>query len=96
VLERYFYKNNNYALLKLELETGRTHQIRVHLAHLGRPVIGDKIYGLENINKNFSFLNGQCLHSKALGFIHPASGEHIYIESELPEHFKKVLDLIRG
>ena len=95
VLERYFYKNNNYELLELRLETGRTHQIRVHLAHLGRPVIGDGIYGLENINKNFSFLNGQCLHSKAIEFIHPVSGEKMFIESELPEYFKKVLELIK-
>jgi len=94
-LERYFYKNNNYELLELRLETGRTHQIRVHLAHLGRPVIGDEIYGLENINKNFSFLNGQCLHSKAIEFTHPVSGENIFIESELPEHFKRVLELMK-
>ena len=95
VLDRYFYKNNNYSLLELKLETGRTHQIRVHLAHLGRPVIGDKVYGLENINKNFSFLTGQCLHSKAIGFIHPVSGGKIFIESELPEYFKRVLNLMR-
>ena len=94
-LERYFYKNNNYEMLELRLETGRTHQIRVHLAHLGRPVIGDKIYGLENINKNFNFLNGQCLHSKKIEFIHPVSGENIYAESELPDYFNKVLELFK-
>ena len=96
VLERFFYKNNHYAHLELRLETGRTHQIRVHLAHLGKPVIGDKVYGLESINKNFSFLNGQCLHAKAIGFIHPITGENIFIESELPEYFKKLLELLKG
>lgn len=95
VLERYFYKNNSYTLLELRLETGRTHQIRVHLAHLGRPVVGDAVYGLQNINKQFSFLTGQCLHSKAIAFIHPASGDKICIESELPDHFNKVLDLMK-
>lgn len=96
VLERYFYKNNHYTLLELRLETGRTHQIRVHLSHFGRPVIGDEVYGLESINKNFSFLNGQCLHSKAIEFIHPLTGEKIFIEGELPEYFKKVLDLMKN
>lgn len=95
VLERFFYKNNSYTLLELKLETGRTHQIRVHLAHLGRPVVGDAVYGLENINKQFGFLNGQCLHSKAIGFVHPVSGEKIWVESELPEHFKKALELMK-
>ena len=96
VLERFFYKNNSYSLLEVRLETGRTHQIRVHLAHLGRPVIGDSVYGLEHINKNFAFLCGQCLHSKTVEFIHPRSGEKVRVDSELPEHFKKVLGLIRG
>jgi len=96
VLERYVYKNSNYELLELRPETGRTHQLRVHLAHLGRAVVGDTVYGQENINKNFSFLNGQCLHSKTIGFIHPVSGEKIRAESPLPEYFKKLLEILKG
>ena len=93
VLGRYSYKNNSYTHLKLQLETGRTHQIRVHLAHLGHPVVGDEVYGNETVNKNFVFLNGQCLHSKSIEFVHPITKEKIFIESDLPAYFKKVLDL---
>jgi len=93
VLGRYSYKNNSYTHLKLQLETGRTHQIRVHLAHLGHPVVGDEVYGNETVNKNFAFLNGQCLHSKSIEFVHPITKEKIFIESDLPAYFKKVLDL---
>ena len=95
VLGRYNYKNNSYAHLKLRLETGRTHQIRVHLSHLGRPVIGDGVYGSANINKNFAFLQGQCLHSKSIEFVHPITCEKIFIDSDLPEYFKKALNLLR-
>jgi len=93
VLGRYNYKNNSYTHIKLKLETGRTHQIRVHMSHIGHPVIGDEVYGNENINKNFAFLNGQCLHSKSIEFVHPITGEKIFVGSELPEYFKKVLTL---
>jgi len=94
ILGRYSYKNCGYTHVKLQLETGRTHQIRVHLSHLGHPVIGDGVYGHENINKNFAFLNGQCLHSKSIEFVHPITGETIFIESDLPEYFMKVLGLL--
>lgn len=94
-LGRYSYKNNSYTHLKLRLETGRTHQIRVHMSYSGHPVIGDKVYGSENINKNFAFLQGQCLHSKSIEFIHPVSGEKIFIESDLPEYFMKALNLLK-
>ncbi|MCL2096590.1 MAG: RluA family pseudouridine synthase [Oscillospiraceae bacterium] len=94
VLGRYNYKNNSYTYIKLRLETGRTHQIRAHLSHLGHPVIGDKVYGTENTNKNFAFLNGQCLHSKSIEFTHPVTGEKIYKEADLPGYFKKALSLI--
>ena len=93
VLGRYNYKNNSYTHIKAQLETGRTHQIRVHMAQLGHPVIGDEVYGSENANRNFAFLKGQCLHSKLIEFIHPITGEKILIESDLPEYFKKVLKL---
>ena len=95
VLGRYNYKNNSYAHIKLKLETGRTHQIRVHMSHIGHPVIGDEVYGNENINKNFAFLTGQCLHSKSIEFVHPIKGERIFIESDLPEYFVRVLSLFK-
>lgn len=94
VLGRYRYKNNAYTYIELRLETGRTHQIRVHLSYLGHPVIGDRVYGNANSNKNFAFLSGQCLHSKSIKFIHPVNGERISIESGLPGYFIKVLDLL--
>jgi len=94
VLGRYNYKNNAYTYIRLRLETGRTHQIRAHLAYLGHPVAGDKTYGNEAANKNFAFLRGQCLHSKSIEFTHPATGEKIFVESELPPYFAKVLQLL--
>lgn len=81
-----------YTHLKLKLETGRTHQIRVHMSHIGHYVLGDEIYG--NKNKNFDFLTGQCLHAKTIGFIHPSTGKYMEFESALPDYFKKVLSII--
>ena len=79
-----------YSLVKFRLETGRTHQIRVHSAHIGHPVLGDEVYG-----KPYKGLDGQCLHAKKLGFIHPDTGEYMEFDSELPEYFTKVLYKIR-
>lgn len=76
--------------LRLKLQTGRTHQIRVHMAHIGHPVIGDEVYGPNKVIKN---LNGQCLHAKTIGFVHPTTGENMYFDSELPEYFDKFLKL---
>ena len=73
--------------LRLRLETGRTHQIRVHMAFIGHAVAGDEVYGPKNVIKE---LSGQCLHAKKLGFYHP-NGEYMEFESELPEYFKKFL-----
>lgn len=81
-----------YTLVEATLETGRTHQIRVHLSHIGFPIVGDYIYGKK---KNEFSVEGQMLHAKHLGFIHPTTGEYIYFESELPEYFKEVLDKIK-
>ena len=81
-----------YTHLKLKLETGRAHQIRVHMSHIGHYVLGDEVYG--NKNKNFDFLIGQCLHAKTIGFIHPSTGQYMEFESALPDYFKKVLSLI--
>ncbi len=83
------YKDFSYIALKLE--TGRTHQIRVHMAHLGHPVAGDPVYG----PKNGVNLGGQCLHAGLLGFIHPSTGEHIKIKSPLPDYFTDFLGRIK-
>ncbi len=88
VLEEY----KDFSFVKLKLETGRTHQIRVHMAYLGHPVAGDPVYGPKN---GVSSLNGQCLHAGLLGFVHPSSGEHIIKEAPLPEYFTDFLGRIK-
>ncbi len=85
VLARY----NGYTYLKVCLETGRTHQIRVHMAYRGNPVAGDTVYGG---SKNGCGLQGQCLHAIKLGFIHPITNEYMEFTSDLPQYFK---DFIR-
>ena len=84
VLERYA----GYCLVKCRLETGRTHQIRVHMASLGHPVTGDTVYGAK---KQKLFQHGQLLHAKTIGFIHPKTGEYMEFTSELPIEFSEVL-----
>ena len=88
VVERY----DKYTLMKLRLKTGRTHQIRVHMKHIGHPVVGDDIYGSK---ANKFGLEGQLLHSKILGFVHPSTKEYMEFESELPEYFLRVLNKIK-
>jgi 23S rRNA pseudouridine1911/1915/1917 synthase len=83
VLERY----DEYTLVELQLETGRTHQIRVHMQYIGYPLVGDPVYGLKRTIKG----NGQFLHAKLLGFTHPSTGEKMVFEAPLPEIFKKTL-----
>ncbi len=85
VLQRF----NGFTFLKVKLETGRTHQIRVHMAYRGTPVAGDTVYG--NPKKTYG-LEGQCLNASVIGFIHPITGEYLEFQSELPEYFK---DFIR-
>lgn len=80
-----------YSHLRLRLETGRTHQIRVHMAHIGHPVAGDTVYGAEKQPKICQDLHGQCLHAKCIGFIHPVTGEELYFESRLPSYFMDFL-----
>lgn len=89
VLER--FKNNT--LVECVLETGRTHQIRVHMAYIGHPLVGDPVYGYKKQRFN---LNGQMLHAKKLGFIHPGTNEYIEFTSDLPDYFKKVLNVLRN
>ena len=81
---------SQYSLVKFRLETGRTHQIRVHSAYIGHPVLGDEVYG-----KPFKGLEGQCLHAKMIGFIHPSTGEYMEFDSELPEYFQSTLLKLR-
>ena len=86
VLKRY----GNFTHLRLKLETGRTHQIRVHMAYIKHPVLGDEVYANPK-NNPFKFLTGQCLHAKSIGFIHPKTNKYIEFSSELPDYFKKVI-----
>ena len=81
-----------YTYAAFRLETGRTHQIRVHMAHLGHPLLGDRVYGDP---KGYPGLAGQCLHAKELTFLHPATGERVTVTSDLPDYFTAVLARLR-
>lgn len=88
VIERY----KNATLIELKLETGRTHQIRVHMKYIGHPVVNDPVYS----NKPLFDDSGQCLHAKELGFIHPTTNEFMKFDSELPECFIKIQNLLKN
>lgn len=88
VLERF----GAYTLVKCKLKTGRTHQIRVHMKHIGHSVVGDKTYGIKN--ERFS-LDGQLLHAGEISFIHPDTGKAVSFSAPLPEDFENVLDVLR-
>ena len=94
-LERFYYYNYNYNYLECRLETGRTHQIRVHMAYAGHPVLGDIVYGSLKINQKFPDLRGQCLHAFQMRFLHPRTGEEILLSCPMPEEFEKTLDILR-
>ena len=79
---------NNCTLLEIKIETGRTHQIRVHLSYIGYPIIGDDVY---SNGKNKWDISGQCLHAKSLKFKHPITGKELYIKAGLPEYFENVI-----
>lgn len=89
VLERF----KEYTLIEARLETGRTHQIRVHMSYIKHPLVGDPLYGSKKQKFN---LKGQLLHAKVIGFIHPRTGEYLEFESSLPEHFTKILNALRS
>lgn len=78
---------NGYSYVKLNLFTGRTHQIRVHMSYIGHPVFGDDVYG-----KASKYCEGQCLHAKKIGFVHPIDGKYYEFDSDLPDYFKFVLN----
>lgn len=80
-----------YAHVRCRLETGRTHQIRVHMAYIGHPVAGDPLYGPKNDRTG---LGGQCLHARELSFVHPATGELVHVSCPLPEYFTQFLKKI--
>lgn len=88
VLERF----GKYTLVECTLETGRTHQIRVHMASIGHSIVGDPVYG---IKKEAFKTNGQLLHAKTIGFVHPATGQLLQFDSELPSYFTSILDKLR-
>lgn len=105
VLERFGYTT----LIECELETGRTHQIRVHMKHLGNPLFNDDVYGGDRIVKGtvytkykqfvdncFKIMPRQALHAKSLGFVHPITGKEMYFDSELPEDFQELLEKWRN
>lgn len=89
VIERY----NGYTLIKCSLETGRTHQIRVHMSSIGFPLVGDPLYGFK---KQRFKLKGQMLHAKTLGFIHPSQNRYIEFTTELPEYFQEIINKLRN
>ncbi len=86
VLER--FPNEGVTLLEIKIETGRTHQIRVHLSNIGYPIVGDDVY---SNGKNRWGIEGQCLHAKSLEFNHPITGKHMYIEAPLPEYLNQII-----
>lgn len=89
VIKRY----GDFTHVRCVLETGRTHQIRVHMAYLGHPVAGDAVYGPRKV---ITRLNGQCLHAKHIGFVHPITNEYLEFESDLPEYFTSFLNYLEN
>ncbi|MDQ2087222.1 RluA family pseudouridine synthase [Herbivorax sp. ANBcel31] len=89
VLER--FKESTY--IQVTLETGRTHQIRVHMSHVGYPIIGDRVYGKKNEKYE---IEGQTLHAKVLGFVHPSKNKYMEFEAPLPPYFSQLIEKIKG
>lgn len=89
VVERF----GNFTYIKCRLETGRTHQIRVHMSSIGHAIVGDEVYGPKKVIKS---LSGQCLHAKVLGFTHPSTNKEVVFDSNLPDYFVNLLEKIRN
>lgn len=88
VLERF---SSGFSMLELQLETGRTHQIRVHLSHIGHPIVSDHLYGIEE----HDLIGRQALHAQKLNFIHPVTGEKLYLTANLPDDMKQLIEKIK-
>jgi 23S rRNA pseudouridine1911/1915/1917 synthase len=89
VIERF----GNYTYVRFKLETGRTHQIRVHMASIGHPLLGDVLYS--GSDSKFKNLQGQTLHAQTIGFVHPGTGEYMEFSAPLPEYFEKILRILK-
>jgi 23S rRNA pseudouridine1911/1915/1917 synthase len=89
VLERY----GEYSLIEAKLETGRTHQIRVHMSYINHPLVGDPIYGPK---KEKFHTEGQALHAQTIGFIHPSKGEYMEFHAEIPDRFNEIIKIIEN
>ena len=99
VLERYALPHGNLTLVECQLETGRTHQIRVHLSSIGHALLGDEVYGGVN-NKHYTthkaYIDGQCLHARKLTLTHPRTGERMSFEAPLPDNMQKLIEKFRA
>lgn len=84
---------NKYSLLEVKIETGRTHQIRVHLTQIGYPIVGDTVY---SNGKNEWNIQGQCLHAKSLKFKHPITEKEMFIEAPFPEYFENIIKELKN
>jgi len=93
VISRLFYKNKSYTFIEASLVTGRTHQIRVHMAHIGHPVVGDVVYGIP-APSGFPRLEGQLLHAETIGFTHPETGEKMSFSAPIPNDFSRIIEII--
>ena len=87
------FEEDQLTYVSCQLETGRTHQIRVHMAYIGHPILGDEVYA--GNRKCRWKLEGQCLHARILGFIHPVTGQYIETDAPLPVYFQHLLDTLR-
>ncbi|WP_029232184.1 RluA family pseudouridine synthase [Butyrivibrio sp. VCB2006] len=91
VLKR--FPEDGFTYIECKLQTGRTHQIRVHMAHIGHPLLGDEVYAGGRHSKFKT--QGQCLHAKTLGFVHPSSGQYVETDAPLPEYFNHLLNVLK-
>ena len=97
VLARGSAEGQSFTLVRCELETGRTHQIRVHMASIGHPLLGDPVYGGANTRletRHKSWIKGQCLHAKELTFTHPTTGKEVHFECPLPDGMQKLIEYL--